>query len=161
MLRPLSSGDRERLSAWIRDPAVRNWWGDASSAEAEIAMALDTPHALCRIIEVDGTPIGYAHAVEWDMPAAATERLAPGTWSCTAFIADAAHRGQGHGQRALDALVGEVFATTLAIACAVRVPVTREPTARAYEAIGFKWISVTKDPILGASWLMVRDRPSR
>ncbi len=67
--------------------------------------------------------------------------------------------GRGMGEKALDLLVREVFTTTLAVACAVLVPVRRERAARAHETVGFRWIAIRDDPLLGPSWLMLRERP--
>ena len=81
-----------------------------------------------------------------------------GTWDCDLFIGSEPDRGRGHGQAALDLLVGEVFATTLAIACMIVISVRNERAARAYENVGFRWVAVTWDPIQGPSWVMLRDR---
>ncbi len=67
-------------------------------------------HALCRIIEAGGAPVGYAHAVDatmWgeELP----QDLEPGTWDLDLFIASEEHRGKGVGQAALALLKDEVF----------------------------------------------------
>ena len=60
-------------------------------------MALGTEHAICRIIEADGEPVGYAHAVDatlWGdtLP----DELEPGTWDLDLFVAAEEHRAATH-----------------------------------------------------------------
>ena len=114
------------------------------------------------MIEIEGVAVGYAQAVDNGRPNAPRGGPVPaGAWDCNLFIGSAPHRGQGHGQRALDLLVAEVFASTLAVACVIVVSVRNERAARAYEKIGFKWVAVAEDPIHGPSWVMLRERPRR
>jgi hypothetical protein len=81
----------------------------------------------------------------------------------------AQHRSQDQSQdrsegtlaaEALALLAEEVFATTLAIACCGLVPITNEAVARAHERAQFRWRHVWNDPVLGPSWVMLRERPS-
>ena len=55
-------------------------------------------------------------------------------------------------------LTEEVFATTLAVACSSLVSIRNETAARAYERTGFRWLQVLQDPLLGPSWLMLKER---
>jgi aminoglycoside 6'-N-acetyltransferase len=139
---------------------VQAWWGNAASAEAEITLAMGSEASLCRIIESDGTPVGYAHAVEiglWgeEQP----DDLPVGTWDIDLFIAAPEHRGRGAGASALAQLVEEVFATRLAVACCAVVSIRNEAAARAYEKAGFRWTRIWQDPLVGPCWLMLRERP--
>jgi hypothetical protein len=61
---------------------------------------------------------------------------------------------------ALALLAEEVFTTTLAIACCGLVPITNEPVARAHERAQFRWRQIWNDPVLGPSWVMLRERSS-
>ncbi len=158
-LRPVIGSDRARIDAWLALPDVQRWWGSAATAAAEVRLALGSLSALCRMIELDGVAIGYAHAVDaglWgaDLPPEVT----PGTWDVDLFIADRAQRGQGIGQAALSALVAEVFQTTLAMAVCVFVSVRNEAAVRAYEKAGFRWVRVWPDAVQGPSWMLVRER---
>ncbi len=56
-------------------------------------------------------------------------------------------------------LTEEVFATTLAVACSAVVSIRNEAAVRAYERAGFRWLRVLQDPLLGPSWLMLKERP--
>ena len=161
-LRPVQPADQTLIQRWLHIPGVQRWWGNAASAEAEIRLALESDAAFCRIIEIEGLGIGYAQAVDTALTSLPPDGpVPPGSWDCDLFIGSEPHRGQGHGQIALDMLVNEIFASTLAVACMIVVSIRNERAARAYENIGFKWVSVAEDPIQGPSWVMLRDRPRR
>jgi aminoglycoside 6'-N-acetyltransferase len=161
-LRPASFADRLRIRRWLAQGevgAVGASWGDRASAEAEISLAMSSQAALCRMVEDEAAAIGYGQAVEtglWAGPPVAG--LAPGTWRIDLFLAPGTHTN-GVDTRAVTLLVEEVFATTLAIACASLVPISNERAARAYERAQFRWQRITNDPRLGRCWLMLRQRP--
>ena len=139
-LRPATRADWDLIRGWLARPDIQEWWGPVAATEAEVNMALGSQHAHCRIIEVDGHPTGYAHAVDatlWgdELP----QDLAPGTWDLDLFIASEEHRGKGVGQAALAMLKEEVFASTLAVAVCVFPSVKNERAVRAYEKAGFRW----------------------
>lgn len=151
--------DRRLVRTWLSEPAIRTWWGSPAAVEAEIAIALESESAICRMIEVDGTAVGYAHAFDnglMDMQENA--RCEPGIWQCTYFIGCAAYRGRGHGADGLALLADAVLSTTLAIGCETRVPVGIEAAIRAVEAKGFRWRRIESDPQFGPFWIMRRDR---
>ena len=159
-LRQATPEDRFRIRRWLVEPEIQAWWGNAASAEAQINLAMGSHTALCRIIECDGAPIGYGHAVEVGLwGEARPAEIAPGTWDVDLFIASAEHRGRGLGAIALGLLVAEVFATTLAVACCGGVSIRNETAVRAYERAGFRWRRIWNDPLFGPSWLMLRERP--
>ena len=137
-LRPAVPEDRFRIRRWLAEPEIAAWWGNAASAEAEIALAMASDTAVCRIVLFGEEPIGYAHAIGSEQ-----------------------HRSRGLGGVALGRLVEEVFATTLAIACCGLVSIRNEAAVRAYERAGFAWRRIWNDPLLGPCWLMARDRSSR
>lgn len=159
-LKPATDADWPMIRGWLATKSVQDWWGPQATIEAEVMMALDSEHAICRIITVDGTPVGYAHAFDaalWgeNLP----EGLAPSTWDLDLFIASERHRGQGIGQCALALLRDEVFATTLAVAVCVFPSIANERAVRAYEKAGFAWQRVIDDPVQGRAWFMVAERP--
>lgn len=161
-LRPATRADFGLIRKWLARPDIQDWWGPVSATEAEVNMALASEHALCRIIEADGAPVGYAHAVDatlWgdNLP----EDLEPGTWDLDLFVAAEEHRGKGVGQAALALFRDEVFATTLAVAVCVFPSVRNERAVRAYEKAGFSWQRVWHDPKTGPAWFMVAKRPRR
>jgi aminoglycoside 6'-N-acetyltransferase len=159
-LRPATPEDRFRIRRWLAEPDVEAWWGNAASAEASINLAMGSDTALCRLIELGGEAIGYAQAVDvalWNEER--PEEIAPGTWDVDLFIASGPHRDRGLGRAALLLLTGEVFTTTLAVACCAVVSIRNELAARAYEKAGFRWLRIWHDPLCGPCWVMVLDRP--
>lgn len=159
-LAPVTPADRSLVRGWLRQPEVQRWWGSTASAEAEIAMALDSESAICRMIIEDDKPIGYAHAIDMaHLHGPLPPELPAGTYDCDLFIGAPGYRGRGIGQAALELLVTEVFTTTLAVACGIVVSIRNERAARAYEKAGFRWQRVWQDPVFGPSWVMLRDRP--
>lgn len=160
-LAAVTRNDRDRIRRWIADATIRGWWGTPASVEAEIAIALDSPNAICRMIEVDGAPVGYAHALDAGLLGPADRPGGvPGIWQCSFLIGSDAHRGRGLGAAALDSLATEVFATTLALGCEMRVPVRSERAVREIEGVGFRWHRVEPDQTLGPVWIMRRERAS-
>lgn len=155
-LQPVGSTGHDRVAAWLATPEVGAWWGGADSAQAHIHLARATEHAICRLVLLGDEPIGYGQAMD---AADAGRDFAPATWTCDLFIGAASKRGFGYWSAAMDQLVGEVFATTLALGCAVVVPIRHERVARAAERIGFGWQSITALPRAGPAWVMVRPRP--
>ena len=160
-LRPLDMPDWDQVRAWLQQPEIQAWWGGLAAAEAEIAIASESPSAICRLILAGDIPIGYGHALDADIVrgGGGANALPVGTYVVSLFVADPAHRRRGAGEMALSALAQEVFATTLAPAAATLVPVRYEPAVRAAERAGYRWIGVRDDGTSGRSWLMMRDRP--
>lgn len=162
-LRPATKSDWALIRRWLGQPEIEDWWGPRSATEAAVLLALDAPHAICRLIIANdtGDAIGYGHAVDatlWgeDLP----DDLAPGTWEIDLFVASPVHRGTGCGSAALVMLRDEVFQTTLATSVAVFPSIANERAVRAYEKAGFRWRRVWADPVSGPSWFMTVDRPS-
>lgn len=152
------AGDRFMIRRWLADPEIEAWWGSRASVEAEIALAMDSPSALCRIIEDAGQAIGYGHAVDSGLWAATLPaEIPPGCWDLDIFIGSTSHRDVG--ARAIDLLVQEVFATTLAVACCIMTSVKNEVAVRTYEHAGFRWATVWNDPVIGPSWVLLQERP--
>lgn len=159
-LRPARRADWDLIRGWLQRADIEAWWGPRTATEAEVNIALNSRHALCRIIEADGVPVGYAHAVDataWgeELP----QDLPAGTWDLDLFIASEEHRGKGVGQAALAELKQEVFSTTLATAVCVFPSIRNERAVRAYEKAGFRWQRIWNDPQMGPSWFMLAERP--
>jgi len=160
-LKPVTHDDRSRLRRWMTDSAIHAWWGAPAAIEAEIAIAIESESAICRMIEADGTVVGYGHAFDgglMETRGGSRRPTEPGIWQCALLIGSEAHRGRGVGALGLDLLASEVFSTTLAIACETRIPVRNEGAVREIEAKGFRWRHIETDPTLGPHWIMRRDR---
>lgn len=159
---PVAGADRERIRQWLESPDVFAFWGSAAAAAAEVNLALGHAGAVCRLLRIDGAVAGYAHALDSVMLGGDHAAvLAPGTWDCALFIAAPRHRGQGFGGIALRMLVDEVFSSTLALACVIRVPVSSEAAVRSVEAAGFRWARIEGDRALGPVWVMQAERAPR
>ena len=158
-LRTATDADWSLVRRWLSQPDIIRWWGPKATTEAEVMIALASPVAICRIIECDGAPVGYGHALDaanWGEPL--PPAIEPGTWDIDMFIASPAHRGRGVGVRALELLREEIFATTLAPAACVFVAVGNETAVRAYERAGFEWRAVVRGNVMGPEWVMVAER---
>jgi RimJ/RimL family protein N-acetyltransferase len=158
-IRPVAEEDRFLIRRWLSDPEVRRWWGGTAAAEAAITLALESLHALPRVVECDSRPIGYVHAI--DVAILGEEQagqLPPGIWQIDFFTGVAEHRGQNGEATALALLAAEVFSTTLAVACCGIVSVRNEAGVRAYEKAGFRWLRIWTDRVLGPCWLMEKAR---
>jgi aminoglycoside 6'-N-acetyltransferase len=161
-LRPATAADRFMLRRWLSDPAIETLWGNSASAEAEITLAMESPSAICRIIECNGKPAGYGHAVDASLwGETLPPDIPPGCWDIDLFIGVAEHRATDVEQRALVAIANEVFATTLAVACCTFVSIKNESLVRTYERAGFRWTKIWTDPILGPCWVLIKERPLR
>lgn len=161
VLRPLDHADDLRIRRWIATPDVQRWWGSAASAEAEIRLARDSGAAIARMIVIDGETAGYAHAIDAGQLGALPQGVPAGVWACDLFIGAPEFRGRGLGACALELLAGEVFRSSLALACMILVSVKNERAARAYERIGFRWSSIHPEPLRGPCWVMLGERPAR
>ena len=97
-LRPASRADWNLIRGWLGRPDIEAWWGPRSATEAEVNIALNSEHALCRIIEAGGAPVGYAHAVDatmWGDELPQTWSPAPGTWTCSSLQKSIAAKAWG------------------------------------------------------------------
>jgi aminoglycoside 6'-N-acetyltransferase len=161
-LRPAEDADWPLILRWLSRADIERCWGPKASSEAAVMLAMSSEHALCRIVEVAGEPVGYAQALDATLwGEALPEGLEPGTWDIDLFIASDRHRGRGVGGVALDAIRKEVFATTLAPAVCVFAAVANERAVRAYEKAGFRWRGVHRDPQSGPEWFMIAERRAR
>ncbi len=159
-LRPATAEDGFMIRRWLKDPALQACWGNRASAEAEITLARISQTALCRIVICEGTPIGYAQAIETGLGAGArAPEILPGTWDTQFWIAPARQRGRAVLAAIPALLAQEVFATTLAVACSGLVLIKQEMLVRAYEAAGFRWRRICHDPVFGPAWLLLKERP--
>jgi hypothetical protein len=161
-LSPATAQDQFLIRRWLRDPATHACWANSASAEAEMALARLSETALSRIVTFAGRPIGYAQAIEAGLTSGAKPpEILPGTWD-TQFLLAASARLAPRALAAVPALLAaEVFATTLAVACAGLVPIKQETVVRAYEEAGFRWRRIWHDPVVGPAWLLLRERPQR
>lgn len=151
--------DWAMIRGWLHRSDIETWWGPATNSEGAVLAVLQSDLAKARIIEADGRPVGYAHAMDATMwGEQLPEDLPAGTWDLDLFVADPEVRGKGVGSQALRMLKDDVFLTTLAVAVSIYPAITNEQAVRAYEKAGFVWQSVWNDPIKGPSWFMIAGR---
>jgi ribosomal protein S18 acetylase RimI-like enzyme len=161
-LRHATPQDRFRIRAWLADPAIQARWVNAASAEALITLAMASQGALCRIIEADTRPIGYAQAMDVGLWGdVGDHELAPATWNIDYFLVSGELADPALGRVVLERLCEEVFATRLAVACSAIVSVKNEAAARAFEKAGFRWQRIWHDWAAGPAWLLVKERPAQ
>lgn len=125
------------VTAWLPQPHVARWWGDAEATLAEIRAH---PVATEAIIEADGTPVGY---LCWQTPSRA-ELAAAGLADLPADLVDidlmigVTHRlGCGIGPEALAQLCVRLRregATTVGLGTAT----ANRRALRAFEKAGFR-----------------------
>lgn len=154
----LRPGDRERVRRWLWLGSAHSWWSSPDAGEAELAIAFETESAICRMVVSDGAAIGYGHAIEGQLLGGDLEA---GLWECAILIGAGPGPHTDVAAAALDALAAEVFASTFATACAVRIPVKLEASVRAVEHRGFRWRAVDSRTASGPTWIMVRERARR
>ncbi len=165
-LRPATEADWPMVRRWLAQPEVIRWWGPKTTTEAEVMLAMSSTAAVCRIIEaVDDAgrpvPVGYAHAIDAGSTGSPLPAELPaGTYEIELFVASADHRGRGVGAMALELIREEVFTTTLAVAACAFIAVGNEKAVRAYEQAGFAWRAIVRDPVMGAEWVMLAERPN-
>lgn len=148
------------LAAWLREPHLREWWGDPEQALAEIREAMDDVATEPLIAELDGRPIAYVQSynphLEDDHP---YQDQPFGTLGVDLSIGDPALVGIGHGSALLAALVETLFAEG-----APRIVIDPHPdnlrAIRAYEKAGFRKLG-ERMTIYGPVLLMARDEEGK
>ncbi len=160
-LRPATPRDRFLIRRLLAGSDARETWGDTSSVDAEITLAMESSAALTRMIECDGAIAGYAQAVDTGVLGERPPDGVPaGAWRVAYFLQALEGVDAISGAAAaLALLTDEVFATSLAVACTADVSIRTETAARAYERAGFRWLRVAHDPAVGPFWVMLKDRP--
>ena len=110
-VRPLARGDLTRLSRWLAEPHVAEWWRDPSdlaSVQAAYLPCLDgSDPAEVFIIEAAGRPAGLierylvADDPAWDRAMRATGTVPGSAAGIDYLIGDPGLRGQGYGTAAI------------------------------------------------------------
>lgn len=157
-LEPFGPEHSDRFLAWMREPAVARYWGDA---DEQLAFSLDLPeryrHAL---ICVDARPVGYVRWAYCD--SALLERvgvgdLPDGSVDIDLFLGAEADRGKGVGRRALSALADDLFAEGVPLLSLI----SHESNSRAhrcFEAAGWRRDRPYQDDEFGACVMFLKER---
>ena len=152
--RSSAAGDARRLERsirrWLALPEIEDWWGPRTATEADVVIAMDSPHAICRDHRGCRSPVSRSDTVTPSTPPSGANncrriwRRAPGISTCSSPAASIA--ASVPARRRWRLLRDEVFSTTLAVAVAVFPALVNERAVRAYEKAGFRWKRVWNDP---------------
>ena len=154
--RPLTRDALPTVAAWLKEPHVAAWWGDADEALREIEQAIADPATTPLIVEMDGREIGYIQSYDPHLEDGHPYRDQPvGTLGMDVTIGDPALVGKGHGSAIVAQFVEGLFA-----AGTPRVVIDPDPAngraIRAYEKAGFTAFD-TRTTIYGPALMMARD----
>lgn len=156
--RAVEAEDLPMLGGWLRQPHMRQWWGDPDKGVAEIEEAMDDIATEPLIVEFNGKPIAYLQAydphLEDDHPYADQPT---GTLGLDISIGEAELIGKGHGGAILAQFAADLFQEG-----APRLLIDPHPdnarAIRAYEKAGFRHID-TRTSQYGPAHLMALDAP--
>jgi aminoglycoside 6'-N-acetyltransferase len=143
MLRPISEVDLEPLADIIREPSVARWWGEA-----------DEPERLRENLLMDGA----AWAIELDGQLAGwigyTEETEPEYRSVGLDISlSSRFQGQGLGPDALRTAIRWLASERGHHRFTIDPNAANEPAIRAYSAVGFKPIGITRrSELIDGEW---------
>jgi aminoglycoside 6'-N-acetyltransferase len=154
--RALTPRDLKLVASWLRQPHLREWWGDPDKALAEIEEAIDDVATEPLIVELDGKPIGYLQSYDPHLEDDHPYNDQPfGTLGLDLSIGVPELVGVGHGSALLSQFIDELFEEG-----ASRVIIDPHPTnaraIRAYRKAGFAPIG-ERSSIYGDVLLMARD----
>ena len=157
--RAVTEADMPRLSAWLHEPHVRDWWGDPDQGMAEIRDAMDNVAMEALIVELDGRPIAYLQSYDPHLEDGHPYRDQPfGTLGIDISIGPAGLLGKGHGPA-----VVEQYARMLFDEGTPRLIIDPDPAnmraIRAYEKAGFTAFDTRTIAEDGPVLLMKRDAP--
>ena len=156
--RSVEPDDLPMLGQWLRQPHVRQWWGDPEKGVAEIAAAMNEISTEPLIVEFEGQPLAYLQSydphLEDDHPYADQPT---GTLGLDISIGNADLIGKGHGSAIISQFALELFEEG-----APRLVIDPHPdntrAIRAYERAGFRHID-TRESQYGPAHLMALDAP--
>lgn len=155
--RLVTETDLPLIGAWLAEPHVARWWGDAGAALDEIRQAMAEPTTEPYLILFDEVPVGYIQSYDIHGEADHPYRdQPPGTVGIDLSIGEPSLVGRGHGPAVIEAFVARLFAAGVP-----RVVIDPDPdntqAIRAYTKASFVPVGV-RTSIYGPALLMVRDR---
>lgn len=154
--RAVTEADLPMLKAWLAEPHVAEWWGDAVEELASIEEHIDSISVEPLIVELDGKPIGYLQSYDPHLEDDHPYQDQPfGTLGLDLTIGVAELVGKGHGSAILRQFVDELFEEGIP-----RLIIDPDPAnkraIRAYERAGFVAFD-TRTSIYGPALMMARD----
>ena len=156
--RAVEDRDLPMLGAWLRQPHVAEWWGDAEKGVAEIRQAMDEVSVEPLIVELDGRPIAYLQSYDPHLEDSHPYQDQPfGTLGIDISIGEPDLTGKGHGTAIIRQFCRQLFEEG-----APRIVIDPDPknarAIRAYEKAGFKAIGF-RESIHGPAHMMALDAP--
>jgi aminoglycoside 6'-N-acetyltransferase len=154
--RPVTRIDLPLLAAWLAEPHVARWWGEAGQELSEIKDHMTSATVKPFVILMDDEPIGYMQSYDIHAEDDHPYRDQPvGTIGIDLSIGEPELIGKGHGPRIIDAFVERLFAEG-----APRVVIDPDPAneaaIRAYTKAGFRVVG-PRTSIYGPAVIMARD----
>jgi len=151
----MTANDLPLIQKWLREPHVREWWGDPDAQFALVAADLDEPAMDQFILLAQDQPFGYLQCYSltaWNMGFGPQPE---GTRGIDLFIGEVSMIGRGHGSAFIRHFVDEKLRQGLPRM--VTDPASLNFRAiRAYEKAGFVRARLVETPD-GPSLLMVRN----
>lgn len=145
------------VRAWLRQPHVRQWWGETGEFLRELADRAPDSHA---VISNDHRPVGY---LCWQVPGeqeladAGLEDLPKGLIDIDIMIGERDALGRGIGTRALGLLLDRLRIDPAVEYAGMAVSVFNARARRAYEKAGFRLFREFDDPESGRCLYLLVD----
>jgi aminoglycoside 6'-N-acetyltransferase len=153
--RPMIAADLPLIGRWLREPHVREWWGDPDEQLALVGGDLDEPAMDQFIVLAGDEPFGYLQCYSLTAWNTGFGPQPEGTRGIDQFIGDADMIARGHGSAFIRQFVDAKLRQGLP-----RVVTDPDPlnlrAVRADEKAGFEKIGMVETPD-GPSLLMMRN----
>ena len=154
--RPVTDADMPLIAAWLAEPHVARWWGEADQELDEIRQHMTSATVRPFVILIDDEPAGYMQSYDIHAEVDHPYRDQPeGSIGIDLSIGEPELIGKGHGPRIIDAFVELLFAKGVP-----RVVIDPDPAndaaIRAYTKAGFRVVG-PRASIYGPAVIMARD----
>jgi len=149
--------DADRLLAWLAQPHVARWWGDAGRAMRHARECAPESHAL---IVADEAPVGYlcwGRLSAEELAEADLGGLAGGLVDVDILIGEPALVGRGVGSRALELLLERLREDPSVSLAGLGTSASNAHAIRCFEKAGFRLHREFQDPEWGACKYLVAD----
>jgi aminoglycoside 6'-N-acetyltransferase len=155
LFRPMTAADLPVVLQWLKQPHVREWWGDTHEQFELVSGDLDEPAMDQFIVSLGGREFGYIQCYDLTAWNSGFGPHPAGTRGIDQFIGEPDMVGRGHGTAFI-----RVFSDGRLASGAPRMVTDPDPTnaraIRAYEKAGFARDRLVDTPD-GIALLMVRN----
>ncbi len=153
--RPMIAADLSLIRRWLREPHVRQWWGDPDEQFALVSGDLDDPAMDQFILLAGDKAFGYLQCYSLTAWNTGFGLQPEGTRGFDLFIGEGDMIGRGHGSALIRQFVDERLRQGLRRMVTDPDPLNTR-AVRAYEKAGFTRDRMVDTPD-GAALLMVRN----